>query len=283
MHVYVWPRRLLIAAGLVMATGTGVVLAQSSAEVGQGRRISLTAVAGADARSAPERKDAVAPQTEAKRTSRQIRAANSSLEHSSEAGQSAAVLADIKGQQDLHQRLRSVDPEQRLASGSTSVQEDERWQKIQTVLRPASLIVLCEEFQRDLPTSQYSRQVKRIEASARHAIEIQRSAGLSGDFFEDAVGDDGYRESLRKAVRGDKDAAYGIALAYKKGSLGVAASARRTEQWLRFSAELGNGLASWELAKIYNRNGLVADAARFEQKALDLGYRPPPRLPTRGY
>jgi len=63
----------------------------------------------------------------------------------------------------------------------------------------------------------------------------------------------------------------------------VATNLRRTEQWLRFAAELGNGIASWELAEIYNHGGQLGDAVRFEKKALDLGYRPPPRLATRGY
>ena len=158
-----------------------------------------------------------------------------------------------------------------------------RWQEIQTTLRPARLIVLCVEFERDFPSSQFVQQVKVAQAGARQAMEIQRSAGLSGDLFEDPVGDSGYHDNLIKAVRGDKEAAYGIALAHWTGTSGVVPSTRRTEQWLRFAAELGNGRASWELAQMYNRVGLVADAARFEKKALDLGYQPPPRLPTRGY
>lgn len=181
-------------------------------------------------------------------------------------------------------KLRRFDNLQRSAAVKNDPTGMEaRWQEIQTALRPASLIVLCEQFERDFPASQFTHQVGVVAASARQALEIQRSAGLSGDFFEDAVGDSAYRENLRKAVRGDKDAAYGIALAYKTGTAGVDASLRRMEQWLHFSAELGSGVASWELAEIYNRDGFIADVARFEKKALDLGYQPPPRLPTRGY
>ena len=181
-------------------------------------------------------------------------------------------------------KSRRVDnPRQSVSVGNDSTGMESRWQEIQTTLRPASLIVLCEQFERDFAASRFAHQVGVVAASARHALEIQRSAGLSGDFFEDAVGDSGYRENLRKAVRGDKDAAYNIALAYKTGTAGVDASPRRMEQWLHFSAELGSGVASWELAEIYNRDGFIADVARFEKKALDLGYQPPPRLPTRGY
>lgn len=170
-----------------------------------------------------------------------------------------------------------------VAATTHSYKIEKRWQEIQTILRPDKLVVACEEFLRDFPANPYGPKVRVIQAGARQAIEIQRSAGLSGDLFEDSVGDSAYRDNLLKAVRGDKDAAYRIALSYKTGSLGVGISPRRMEQWLRFSAELGSGVASWELAEIYNNSGLVADAARFEKKALDLGYQPPIRLPTRGY
>ncbi len=160
---------------------------------------------------------------------------------------------------------------------------EQRWNVIQASLRPARLIRLCEQFAKDFPGSEYEQQIRVTISGARQALDSQRSAGLSGDLFEETTGDRDYRDDLIKALRGDKDAAHRIALAYRDGVSGVAAAPRRTEQWLRFAAELGNGIASWELSEIYNQSGQVGDAARFEKKALDLGYRPPPRLATRGY
>ena len=160
---------------------------------------------------------------------------------------------------------------------------EQRWNVIQASLRPARLIRLCEQFAKDFPGSEYEQQIRVTIAGARQALDSQRSAGLSGDLFEETTGDRDYRDDLIKALRGDKDAAHRIALAYRDGKSGVATALRRTEQWLRFAAELGNGIASWELSEIYNQSGQVGDAARFEKKALDLGYRPPPRLATRGY
>jgi hypothetical protein len=160
---------------------------------------------------------------------------------------------------------------------------EQRWQVIQASLRPARLIRLCEQFEKDFPGSEFDQQVRVTIAGARQALDSQRSAGLSGDLFEESTGDRDYRDDLIKALRGDKDAAHRIALAYREGKSGVVGNPRRAEQWLRFAAELGNGIASWELSEIYNQSGQVGDAARFEKKALDLGYRPPPRLATRGY
>lgn len=167
--------------------------------------------------------------------------------------------------------------------GVDSTLLEQRWNVIQASLRPARLIRLCEQFEKDFPGSEYDQQIRVTIAGARQALDSQRSAGLSGDLFEETTGDRNYRDDLIKALRGDKDAAHRIALAYREGKSGVAANPRRTEQWLRFAAELGNGIASWELSEIYNQSGQVGDAARFEKKALDLGYRPPPRLATRGY
>ncbi len=195
--------------------------------------------------------------------------------------------ANLRGRFVLRNRLLELKRSQRRSEvgggqpGSTKA--DERWQLIQRTVRPARLIRLCEEFEREFPGSEFSQQIKVIIVGARQALDSQRSAGLSADLFEETVGDPGYRDDLGKALRGDKDSAHRLAIAYREGSSGVSVNTRRTEQWLRFAAELGNGIASWELSEIYNASGQVGDAARFEKKALDLGYRPPPRLATRGY
>lgn len=156
-------------------------------------------------------------------------------------------------------------------------------ERITSAVQPARVATLAEECVKELPPGPLSDEFKRIEAGARTALEGQRSAGISADLFGDSAGDSQLRELVGRAARGDKDAAYGVAEAYKSGLSGVASDPRRMEQWLRYSAELGHGRASWELAEHYNYTGLVADAARFERKSLDLGYRPAVRLPSRGY
>ncbi len=178
---------------------------------------------------------------------------------------------------------RPVGGELALAGDLVSFRAAECRERIVAVVQPARVAILAEECVKELPPGPFSDEFRRIEAGARTALEGQRSAGISGDLFGDSAGDSELRELVGRAARGDMDAAYGIAEAYKSGRSGVTSNPRRMEQWLRYSAELGHGRASWELAEHYNYTGLVADAARFERKALDLGYRPALRLPSRGY
>jgi hypothetical protein len=97
---------------------------------------------------------------------------------------------------------------------------EQRWQVIQASLRPARLIRLCEQFEKDFPGSEYEQQIRVTIAGARQALESQRSADLSSDLFEERTGDRDYRDDLIKASawrqgRGASDCA-GIG----KGKLG---------------------------------------------------------------
>ena len=56
------------------------------------------------------------------------------------------------------------------------------------------------------------------------------------------------------------------------------ADPNRYEGWLQYAAALGNGIASYELAVYYRRQGQPTPAAQYETRARDLGYRPPTSL-----
>ncbi len=158
-----------------------------------------------------------------------------------------------------------------------------RWQDVQVAVGPTKLLKLSEQFERDFPFSAVDQQNQALQVCARKTLDIARTAGISSDFFDEMVGDASYKSRLKSAVRGDKEAAYQLALAYQEGTNGVTANARRAEQWLRFAADLNHARASWQIAEIYNLQGLIADAARYEKKAADLGYPVPLRLTNRGY
>ena len=163
-----------------------------------------------------------------------------------------------------------------------AAQMEAQWQELQQALLPEIVIRLGEKFQRDYPHGRHQHAGMKILEDARKAFRAQQEARLSTEALDDPAGDGTYRGDLLKALRGDKDAAYRIALMYRQGTHGLAKDPLRSTQWLRVSAELGNGRASWEVANIYNRNGEMAEAARFEAKAVRDGFVIPPRLPNRG-
>ncbi len=169
------------------------------------------------------------------------------------------------------------------AMNSDSLRAERCRQQIDAALQPARLLKLIEECEKDIAAGPFLDEIRHLAVGARSALEGQRLAGLSSDFFDEPGGDGQFRGLIAKAVRGDQLAAYSLARAFRNGESGVASSPRRVEQWLRFASELGNGRASWELAELYNYSGQIADAARFEKKALSQGYRPGVRLPSRGY
>lgn len=158
-----------------------------------------------------------------------------------------------------------------------------RWTEVNSARRPSRIAALAQAFLRDYPQSAHVDEARALEAGATRAAAIKRDVGLSGDYFEIPHGDAAFDASLLGAARGDAAAAYQLAIAFGEGKSGVTANLYRHEQWMRFAAELGHARASWDLAQIYNTHGRVADAAHFEKRARDLGYKPPPRLSNRDY
>ena len=97
------------------------------------------------------------------------------------------------------------------------------------------------------------------------------------------IGDKVFRTDQVAGLNGDKDAALRVAYMFKQGTHAVPRDERRMVQWLRRASDLSNGSASYELYQYYLGRGLDRAAVRFEKRALDQGYVPPPRLdPRRG-
>ena len=78
-------------------------------------------------------------------------------------------------------------------------------------------------------------------------------------------------------MRGDKDAASRVSDMYAQGSNGVAVNPQRAEQWLRYSALLGNAIACYTLYRNLADKG-DPDAEFFGPEAIRLGYVPPKGL-----
>ncbi len=196
--------------------------------------------------------------------------AQSAEEPRSGSGQSAAVKPAVDSTGAAARKAQSADAAM-----------EAQWRQLQRTIHPDIAIKLSEEFQEAYPNSRYRQANRTLQAGARKALRAQQEARLSSEALDVPAGDAAYRRDLSQAMRGNKDAAYRVALMYRKGTHGLPQDAERTKQWLRIAAELGNGRASWEVANIYNRDGQMAEAAKFEAKAVRDGFRIPPRLPTR--
>ena len=97
------------------------------------------------------------------------------------------------------------------------------------------------------------------------------------------IGDMQFRTDQAGALNGDKDAALRVARMFQRASNGVPRDERRMVLWLRRASDLNNGPASYELYLYYLERGLDREALRYEKRALDQGFVPPPRLdPRRG-
>ena len=97
------------------------------------------------------------------------------------------------------------------------------------------------------------------------------------------IGDVQFRTDQAGAMAGDKDAALRVAQMFQRGSNSVPRDDRRMVLWLRRASDLNNAAASYQLYLFYVERGLDREAVRFEKRALEQGFTPPPRLdPRRG-
>ena len=97
------------------------------------------------------------------------------------------------------------------------------------------------------------------------------------------IGDKAFRTDQQSALAGDREAAVRVARMFQKGTNNVPRDEKRMVQWLRRASDLKHGAASYELYQYYLERGLDREALRYEKRALDAGFSPPPRLdPRRG-
>lgn len=144
---------------------------------------------------------------------------------------------------------------------------------------PAEARKLAEAFLQSFPNSKYEAQTRVALAGAEDALNAlsSRFVRLSASAFRVGKGDALFAEDLQKAVRGDKDAAERISGMYRAGSNNLEANPLRSEQWLRYSALLGNAISCYQLYRQLAQKG-DPDAEFFGPEAERLGYRPPKGL-----
>jgi hypothetical protein len=163
------------------------------------------------------------------------------------------------------------------APGSSELDEQEDWKKMQAAHWPADIAKLAGEYLVHHPKSKRSASAEVVLRGANDAAAILQRPGIRlyrSSFVprDQSVADE--VADFFKASRGDKDAAARIGGRSKTGATSGSAVSRY-EGWLQYAAELGNGIASYDLALHFRASDQPQDAARWEAKAIELGYTPP--------
>lgn len=158
--------------------------------------------------------------------------------------------------------------------------ESTAWRELEECQWPADVVKLASAYLQRWPKSRLagSAEVAREGASDAAKAMQRNDVRLFKSAFAPKPDLPTLQAELRKAARGDKDAAARIARMYRQGQDGVNNDINRYEGWAQFAAALGNGIASYELAVYYRGADQPQLAAQYETRARELGYTPPPTL-----
>ncbi len=169
------------------------------------------------------------------------------------------------------------------ASGKTrfaSADEETDFKRLSQSVWAPETYKLADQFLQQYPNSRLagSALVARDGAAdaarilQRNDIRLYRSSFQAQPDLGEA-----YAADVIKAGRGDKDAAARIGQRWRTSDAS-GPNASRYEGWMQYAAELGNGIASYDVALHYRRIDQPQPAARWETRARELGYTPPPTL-----
>lgn len=179
----------------------------------------------------------------------------------------------------LRRRLAPLPPPEVAAAAAPPPprprDEAEDFARLEAAIWPAEVARLAEDYLRNHAASPLAGSAIVAREGAREAVKALRSRDVQlfrSAFVPAADGGASERDELTKAGRGDKDAAARIARRHGRRDGG------RYEGWLQYASELGNGIAAYELALHYRREAQPLLADRYEKRAVDLGYTPPPSL-----
>lgn len=160
-------------------------------------------------------------------------------------------------------------------------EEQQALTQLRGSLWPRDIVARATDFELRFPASSYksSAQVSRQGATAAATVLADPEVGLSRQDFEvrsDTPPD--LAEDLRRAARGDKDAAGRIGDRISAGGNKTGVAGLRFEAWMRYAGALGNGIAAYDLARHYASIGQAALSGQWVSRARKLGYVPPPGL-----
>lgn len=167
-------------------------------------------------------------------------------------------------------------PEARDApDGLVLAQEERDWLALRSAVWPADVIAQAQTFLERYPASAMLPQARVLKQGAETALAVLRNRDVKL-YRSSFITPDNAQEDLKRAARGDKDAAARIARSHR--ALNTDLGLLRYEGWLQYAAGLGNGIASYELALYYRAGQQPILAAQAEARAVALGYVPPRSL-----
>ena len=149
--------------------------------------------------------------------------------------------------------------------------------EIQHAVWPADIVRLADEYLSLYPSGAWADSASTLRERAgmtmvvlkRNDVRLYRSA------FQPATGATAIRDDLRRAALGDSGAAVRMAHLHQRGDAGMAQDMNRYVGWLQYASMLGDDRASYELALHFRRESQPVLAARYETRAVELGFTPP--------
>jgi hypothetical protein len=150
-------------------------------------------------------------------------------------------------------------------------------QELQQAVWPADIVRLADQYLSRYPAGPDAGSASTLRERAgmtmvvlkRNDVRLYRSA------FQPAGDAGAVQDDLRRAALGDSAAAVRLAHLQQRGEGGLPQDMNRYVGWLQYASMLGDERASYELALHFRRDAQPALAAKYEARALELGFRPP--------
>lgn len=163
------------------------------------------------------------------------------------------------------------------AAAATPESEGALRQELQQAVWPADIVRLADQYLSRYPSAAWAGSASALRERAgmtmvvlkRNDVRLYRSA------FQPASDASAIQDDVRRAALGDIAAAVRLAHLHQRGEAGMAQDMNRYVGWLQYASMLGDDRASYELALHFRREAQPVLAAKYEARAVELGFTPP--------
>jgi TPR repeat protein len=149
-------------------------------------------------------------------------------------------------------------------------------EELQQAVWPADIVRLADQYLARYPSGSWAGDASALrERAGMTAVVLKRNdVRLYRSAFQPADAGAEVQQNLRRAALGDSTAAVRLARMHQRGD-GVSQDANRYVGWLQYASMLGDDRASYELALYFRRDAQPVLAAKYEARAMELGFTPP--------